>query len=142
MHRDARSLQPVAERARRVRARLDLAAQGRVLAAVDLDGPPDDAAEALSARLRTINDHFTYALYQNVCRSLFERDKLLFSFLLDCRIMGSEDRLPSDEFELLEQGPMSETWGDATIFIHRKLGAAEDEAALLPPPQPPPPVAP
>ena len=56
--------------------------------------------------------------------------------------LTTTQRLPSDEFELLEQGPMSETWGDATIFIHRKLGAAEDEAALLPPPQPPPPVAP
>ena len=73
---------------------------------------PDDAAEALSARLRTINDHFTYALYQNVCRSLFERDKLLFSFLLDCRIMGSEDRLPSDEFSFFLTGGVGVTAKD------------------------------
>ena len=43
---------------------------------------------------------------------------------------------------------MSETWGDATIFIHRKLPDEDvrvelPEVAPAPPPQqPPPPVAP
>ena len=62
--------------------------------------------------------------------------------------LTTTQRLPSDEFELLEQGPMSETWGDATIFIHRKLPDEDvrvelPEVAPAPPPQqPPPPVAP
>ena len=70
--------------------------------------------ENLASRLDVINDHFTYSLYQNVCRSLFEKDKLLFSFLLDCRIMGSVDDLPPEEF---------------SFFLTGGVGAAEKDVA-------------
>ena len=60
--------------------------------------------ENLPTRLGIINDHFTYALYQNICRSLFERHKLLFAFLLDARIMLSRHQLSADQYTFLLTG--------------------------------------
>jgi dynein heavy chain len=44
---------------------------------------------------------FTYALYGNVCRSIFEKDKLLFSFLLTSNIILSEGKIDLKQYELL-----------------------------------------
>lgn len=42
-----------------------------------------------------------------VCRSLFEKDKLLFAFLLATRILRYHERLPPHEYEFLVTGGAS-----------------------------------
>ena len=48
---------------------------------------------------------FTALLYKNVCRSLFEKDKLLFSFLMCMTIMKERGELDAAEARFLMAGP-------------------------------------
>lgn len=51
---------------------------------------------------------FMYRLYKNVCRSLFEKDKLLFSFLICLCVMYEEEgRLDETEVRFLLAGASS-----------------------------------
>lgn len=50
-------------------------------------------SEELELRIEYIIEHFTLSIYNNVCRSLFEKDKLLFSFLLTIGIMKEKKQI-------------------------------------------------
>ncbi|XP_063709228.1 dynein axonemal heavy chain 12-like [Culicoides brevitarsis] len=58
----------------------------------------------LEKRLVYLKKAATSNLYQNICRSLFEKDKLLFSFILATKVMIAEGRLNSSELQFLIMG--------------------------------------
>ncbi|CAI6353848.1 unnamed protein product [Macrosiphum euphorbiae] len=54
----------------------------------------------INERINILNDYFTYNIYRNVCRSLFEKDKLIFSFILTVGIFRSKGSLDDELFTL------------------------------------------
>lgn len=58
----------------------------------------------LVRRLKFLTDAVTLNLYNNVCRSIFEKDKLLFSFVLTTKIMLASGQISQEEFMFLLTG--------------------------------------
>ncbi|EGR32330.1 hypothetical protein IMG5_087930 [Ichthyophthirius multifiliis] len=56
-----------------------------------------------SERVSIVSQYLTYSIYSNVCRSLFEKDKLLFSFLLLIRIQENKKHIDKQELCFLIQ---------------------------------------
>ncbi|XP_037881601.1 dynein heavy chain 3, axonemal [Glossina fuscipes] len=50
-------------------------------------------SNALKERLANLNDFFTKSIYQNVCRSLFEKDKLVISLVMCLGILVSRGKV-------------------------------------------------
>ncbi|XP_076985176.1 dynein axonemal heavy chain 1 isoform X7 [Tamandua tetradactyla] len=63
-----------------------------------------ERADNLKKRIANINRYLTYSLYSNVCRSLFEKHKLMFAFLLCVRIMMNEGKINQNEWRYLLSG--------------------------------------
>ncbi|KAM4697749.1 dynein axonemal heavy chain 3 [Rhinophrynus dorsalis] len=61
-------------------------------------------SEDLHERIANIIGHFTISTYNNVCRSLFEKDKLLFSLLLTVGIMKGEGKIDDEVWRFLLTG--------------------------------------
>ncbi|XP_053845413.1 dynein axonemal heavy chain 1 [Vidua macroura] len=63
-----------------------------------------EKADELTERVKNINNYITFSLYCNVCRSLFEKHKLMFAFLVSARILMNEGRIDMDEWRYLLSG--------------------------------------
>ena len=58
----------------------------------------------LQERIANLNDHFTLSIYNNVCRSLFEKDKLLFSILLCIGLLKGRGEVEDESWRFLLTG--------------------------------------
>ncbi|XP_072521546.1 dynein axonemal heavy chain 1 [Salminus brasiliensis] len=63
-----------------------------------------DRADTVEQRIININEYFTFSLYSNVCRSLFEKHKLMFAFLLCTRIMMNDNKIDMAEWQYMLSG--------------------------------------
>lgn len=64
-----------------------------------------ERSEELDARLSNLKDFFTYSFYNNISRSLFEKHKLLFSFVLCVRILQGAEKIDPTEWRFVMSGP-------------------------------------
>jgi dynein heavy chain len=67
----------------------------------------EKSGDNIELRVKHINSYFSFSLFTNVCRSLFEKHKLLYSFLLTIRILMNENKIDNDEWRFLLAGGTS-----------------------------------
>lgn len=61
----------------------------------------------LQERLKQLMNDEIYGLYVNVSRGLFEKHKLVYSFLLAIAVERQEGRIEQSEFDFLLRGPIA-----------------------------------
>uniref|UniRef100_A0A1B6D8V0 Dynein heavy chain coiled coil stalk domain-containing protein n=1 Tax=Clastoptera arizonana TaxID=38151 RepID=A0A1B6D8V0_9HEMI len=76
----------------------------------------------IDERITSINDYFTFSLYSNVCRSLFEKNKLQFAFLLCIRILLDSGVIDSHEWLFFLSGgsPLKELSNPAPTWLSNR----------------------
>ena len=72
-----------------------------------------EKSDEIATRLATLNDFFTASLYTNICRSLFEAHKLLFSFSVCIKIMQGDKLIDADEWRFFLSGSSGSRVEDA-----------------------------
>uniref|UniRef100_UPI0037E91524 dynein axonemal heavy chain 1 n=1 Tax=Semicossyphus pulcher TaxID=241346 RepID=UPI0037E91524 len=82
-----------------------------------------ERADTVEKRIANINEFFTFSLYSNVCRSLFEKHKLMFAFLLCARIMMNDNKINMDEWRYLLSGgmPIQELTNPAVSWLSDRV---------------------
>ncbi|XP_050066606.1 dynein axonemal heavy chain 3-like, partial [Aphis gossypii] len=89
----------------------------------------------INERINILNDYFTYNIYRNVCRSLFQKDKLIFSFILTIGIFRSKGLLDDELFTLFlteETEIINEHPNPASKWLSDKSWAKIVQASQLP----------
>ena len=61
-------------------------------------------SEKIQERLKSLNDYHTYSVYNNTCRGLFERHKLLFSLHMCSKILLGAGNLSMEEYTFVLRG--------------------------------------
>lgn len=62
----------------------------------------------MSERLKVLINDVTESFYTNICRGLFEKDKLLFSFMIASKIQLTAGKINAKEWNFFLRGSLSE----------------------------------
>ena len=63
-----------------------------------------EAAEEISKRLEILIQDMTRSFYDSICRGLFEKDKLLYSFLITSAVLRRAERISDVEWNIFLRG--------------------------------------
>jgi dynein heavy chain len=66
-----------------------------------------EKSDDLEVRLGHLNLEMLESLYRNICRSLFAKDKLVFSTMLALKLMELKDELDAAELKIFLTGGVS-----------------------------------
>lgn len=77
-----------------------------------------EKSDVQDERLKILIDDITESFYKSICRGLFERDKLLYSFLNTSSIMRAAGQIDDTEWGFFLRGGAGSIQTDAPDFIN------------------------